>query len=124
LELRNAAVGGAAKGHAGAPGAPLDLEIAWAPIQFSDTNPLDQTFSNSFVVGTAGITASLSVGYALWSVRAASLLSTLVSSMPAWQTFDPLPVIEFTKRDSDDDDDGDDRDELPGQLFGANPETP
>lgn len=123
LVLRSASINSsAAKAAPGARGTPLDLEIPWTPVLFSKSNPLDQPLSDSLIVGTAGITASLSVGYALWSMRAASLLSTLVSSMPAWQTFDPLPVIEFSRRAADKDED--EEDEESNQMFAAKQETP
>ena len=34
------------------------------------------------------------VGYAIYALRAGSLLSSLLSIMPLWRSLDPLPVIE------------------------------
>jgi hypothetical protein len=59
--------------------------------------------NTSFAAATSSM---LTVGYLVWMVRAGALLSTFVSSMPAWQTFDPLPVIEsgIGRKFSDDED--------------------
>jgi hypothetical protein len=44
----------------------------------------------------------LSVVYILWTIRAGYFIASLLSSMPAWQFVDPLPILEdgnlFTKR--------------------------
>jgi hypothetical protein len=60
---------------------------------------------NRTVVGSA-ITAStsLSVGYVVWLVRGGTLLSSVLSSMPAWQIADPLPILTRTKDEEDSDD--------------------
>jgi hypothetical protein len=49
----------------------------------------------------------LSVGYVLWLLRGGLLLSTLVSTLPAWAVIDPLPVLSRRDR-RDEDDQGDD----------------
>jgi hypothetical protein len=38
-------------------------------------------------------TTSLSVGYVVWLLRGGSLFASLLSSLPAWAAFDPLPVL-------------------------------
>ena len=46
------------------------------------------------VVGSSAIaTTSLSVGYVIWMLRGGSLLASFVSSLPAWSSFDLLPVL-------------------------------
>ncbi len=74
----------------------------WTPrrIRLSIRSVFDNT---SFAAATSSM---LTVGYLVWMVRAGALLSTFVSSMPAWQTFDPLPVIEsgIGRKFSDDED--------------------
>lgn len=54
----------------------------------------DQSFEK-FVVGTTtvGITG-LTVGYVIWLIRGGTLLASLISSLPAWCSFDPLPVLD------------------------------
>jgi hypothetical protein len=36
---------------------------------------------------------ALSVGAVWWATRATGLLASLLSSLPAWRNFDPLPVL-------------------------------
>lgn len=58
------------------------------------------------VVGSGmAVTTGLSVGYVAWLVRGGVLLSTALSSLPAWQFVDPLPVLARTSNGQDDDDD-------------------
>ena len=45
----------------------------------------------------AASSSLLTVGYLVWMVRAGALVSTFMSAMPAWQSFDPLPIIESGK---------------------------
>lgn len=35
----------------------------------------------------------MSLGYVLWFIRSNVLLSTMLSSLPAWRLIDPLPVL-------------------------------
>ncbi len=50
----------------------------------------------------------LSAGFLTWALRGASLLASVAASLPAWQGFDPLPVLAAKKRDKKKDEDGDD----------------
>ena len=65
------------------------------------------TLQHGVVGSGAAVTAGLSVGYVAWLVRGGVLLSTALSSLPAWQFIDPLPVLARTR----DDDDGEDSDD-------------
>lgn len=45
--------------------------------------------------GTASfMSIGMSLAYFMWILRAGSLLSSLLSSMPAWSFVDPLPILE------------------------------
>ncbi|MDK1025432.1 MAG: hypothetical protein QGD92_14535, partial [Gammaproteobacteria bacterium] len=55
------------------------------------------------VGGGFALTTGLSVGYVVWLARSGILLSSLLTSLPAWQFMDPLPVLA-SMRDSFDDD--------------------
>ncbi len=47
----------------------------------------------------AGITLSITTGLLIWSLRASSLLLTLMSMLPLWRGIDPLPILdEVNKR--------------------------
>jgi hypothetical protein len=54
----------------------------------------ENTFE-SLVVGTTAVSVTgLTVGYVLWLLRGGTLLASLVSSLPAWCAFDPLPILD------------------------------
>lgn len=42
----------------------------------------------------AGITFSVTTGLLIWSLRASSLLLTMMSMLPLWRGLDPLPILE------------------------------
>ncbi len=44
---------------------------------------------------TTGVAFTLSAGFATWLLRAGTLATSLLSSMPLWRGFDPLPVLGF-----------------------------
>ena len=47
------------------------------------------------VAGTASLVSlGMSVMYFMWAVRAGSVVSSLLSSMPAWKLVDPLPILD------------------------------
>lgn len=52
----------------------------------------------------AGVTVTLSVGYALWQIQGGSLLASMFMARPLWERFDPLPVLEFWENKKDQDD--------------------
>jgi hypothetical protein len=65
-------------------------------------NVSDATIFHQTVVGSSvAVTTGLSVGYVAWLVRGGVLLSTALSSLPAWQFIDPLPVLARTRDDED-----------------------
>ena len=53
----------------------------------------------------SSITSALTVGYVLWMVRGGMLMASFVSSLPAWQSVDPMNIVDFG---SDADMNGDD----------------
>ena len=67
--------------------------------------------------GTVLASSGLSVGYVLWLARGGALVATLMSSVPAWASVDPLPVLsQMRRRGAGDgtgaDDDGTEEDEI------------
>jgi len=60
------------------------------------------------VGATVAVTGSLSAGYVLWLIRGGVLLSSLLSSLPAWRALDPLPVLGNRRRRKDENEDDDD----------------
>jgi hypothetical protein len=56
---------------------------------------VQQQIAEKMVVGTSAVfSTSVSVGYLIWLLRGGSLLTTFLSSLPTWQAFDPLAVLE------------------------------
>ena len=47
----------------------------------------------------AGVSIILSTGYVVWALRGGWLLASLLATMPAWRSFDPLPVLVRAKED-------------------------
>jgi hypothetical protein len=65
-----------------------------------------EELAGKVAVGSAAVvTTSLSVGYVIWILRGGSLLTTFMSALPAWQAFDPLPVLQSFHKATDEDDD-------------------
>ena len=57
------------------------------------------------VVGTTtAVTEGLTVGYVIWLIRGGSLLATMVSIVPSWMPFDPLPVMEHFEEELQEED--------------------
>ncbi len=59
------------------------------------------------VASTLVVSTGLSVGYVLWLVRGGVLLSSLLSSLPAWRLIDPLPILGHLNRQKRGDDEDD-----------------
>jgi hypothetical protein len=56
---------------------------------------------HKLVASSVAITGSLSIGYVVWLLRGGLLLSSLISSLPAWHIIDPLPVLSRSRRTRD-----------------------
>ena len=69
----------------------------------------DRLNLNKAMIGsTVALSTGLSVGYVAWLIRSGALLSGLLTSLPAWQFVDPMPVLAFVKKQSKQDQDDDD----------------
>lgn len=42
---------------------------------------------------------TLSVGFVAWALRSGAILASMLATMPAWQHFDPLPVVKLTRNE-------------------------
>ncbi len=71
------------------------------------TSILDEVQNNTAQAAFKGTSFVLSAGVLTWVLRGASLLASMAASLPAWQGFDPLPVLAAKKRDKDDEGDND-----------------
>ena len=54
------------------------------------------------VVTFAAGAGVLTVGYVFWMVRGGLLVASFVSSVPMWQSFDPLPILQYSDGESGD----------------------
>ena len=57
---------------------------------------------------SVALTTSLSIGYVVWLLRGGVLLTSLLASMPAWRSIDPLPVLARVAARGKDDEGEDD----------------
>jgi hypothetical protein len=79
-----------------------------------ETIAVEPTVEHKIVGSTVAVTGAMSVGYVIWLLRGGLLLSSLLSSLPAWHSMDPMPVLA---RSGNSEDDGEDDDPLE-TLFG------
>jgi hypothetical protein len=64
----------------------------------------DNQFSRLILGSTVTLSLGLSAGYVIWLIRGGMLVASVLSSMPAWQIADPLPILTRKKEDSDSED--------------------
>jgi hypothetical protein len=57
------------------------------------------------LAASLAVSSGLSVGYVAWLLRGGILVSSLLSSLPAWTLTDPLPILARPKREKDEDED-------------------
>ena len=68
--------------------------------EVDDDLKLDKT-----VVGTAiAASTGLAVGYVIWLLRSGMLITSMLTSMPAWRIADPLVILSSVRDDEDDPD--------------------
>lgn len=77
------------------------------------------TVEHRIVGSTVAVTGAMSVGYVIWLLRGGLLLSSLLSSLPAWHTMDPMPVLARSNRSEDDGEDDDPLETLFGRAKAA-----
>ena len=54
------------------------------------------------VIGAAkGLTMILFAGMMNWYIKAGSLLASLLSTVPLWTPFDPLPILSLSREERD-----------------------
>ena len=67
---------------------------------------MDNENTQKIVGGSLTVSAGFSVGYVVWLARSGVIMSSVLSSLPAWRFIDPLPVLaSLQQKDKDDDDD-------------------
>ncbi|MFK8021832.1 MAG: PKD domain-containing protein [Pseudomonadales bacterium] len=89
----------------------------------------DADYDKVVIGSSMAASTSLSIGYVLWLMRGGILLSTIMSSLPAWRLIDPLPVLGSAWNEGEDDDDDslqaiiESENESPAQTMEAVDET-
>jgi len=63
------------------------------------SNILDNVVRSSVTISSA-----FSIGYVIWLVRGGLLIGSVMATLPAWRTIDPLPVLNQFNNDEDGDD--------------------
>jgi hypothetical protein len=77
----------------------LNTGLLWGQLDTLQEDLLHDVESGEFfqnlVVGTtAASVTGLTVGYVIWLIRGGTLIAGMVSALPAWIAFDPLPVLD------------------------------
>ena len=62
--------------------------------ELAESMSFETGFHDWQIGGAIAASAGISVGYVLWTIRGGYLLASVLSSMPAWSTFDPLPILD------------------------------
>jgi hypothetical protein len=75
--------------------------------QLQDDIRQQLSLDKNAVASTLAVSTGLSVGYVLWLVRGGVLLSSLLTSLPAWRLIDPLPILAHLNRQKHGDEDDD-----------------
>ena len=116
-----------------APEAATNARIASATSGSAFTRELDrlrentkaeETLERNIIVSSVTAGAGMSVGYVLWLLRGGLLLTSLLSSLPAWRFVDPLPVLGRLKGDEDEDEDGESLESMVSNENAPAPDAP
>jgi VCBS repeat-containing protein len=81
----------------------LDQELLWQALdnierQLNGMNNSDDVNSVFMLQIAKGSGVALTAGYVAWILRGGMLASMLLSSMPMWKGFDPLPLLAARKK--------------------------
>jgi hypothetical protein len=71
--------------------------------EFSEVTNVKSSAQVALTIILAGTSLGLTAGIIGWLLRSGALLSALLSSMPLWRGFDPLPVVMRPQRRDQDD---------------------
>jgi hypothetical protein len=71
------------------------LDLMEREIDTAAAEEEEQTVLSATLKGTSLL---LTAGFATWLLRGGSLLASLLSTMPLWRSFDPLPVLMAAKK--------------------------
>ncbi len=66
---------------------------------------LERSETEKLIGSSLTVSAGLSVGYVVWLARSGIIMSSVLSSLPAWRFIDPLPVLSTLGAMADQEDD-------------------
>ncbi len=73
----------------------FEPNVLWSQLDLVREEMANDPHLGTTEVGTVTVvTTTLTVGYMLWTLRGGYLVASLLSSLPAWTTIDPLPILE------------------------------
>jgi hypothetical protein len=62
----------------------------------SEQGLFDPVHIKNVAITSSGIT--LTAGIVAWALRSGALVTSLMSTMPLWRSFDPLPILAYKNR--------------------------
>ncbi|MDH5444944.1 MAG: DUF4347 domain-containing protein [Gammaproteobacteria bacterium] len=65
--------------------------------QLGDDARAEESNGQIVIATTAGVTIGLTAGFVTWALQGSSLLTALLTTLPAWNSFDPLPILNAKK---------------------------
>jgi len=80
---------------------PLSSSMSQQLNQSSESMAHGTEFNLKITGAAISVSAGFSIGYIVWLLRGGLLLSTVLTSLPAWRWVDPLPVLETMSNDTD-----------------------
>jgi hypothetical protein len=100
-----------------ATGGQLDRDLAGVAATVQQKVAAEQHFEKIAAETVGVVSGGLAVGYVLWLIRGGYLLSSLLTSMPAWRLVDPLPILDYLDDESRADKRREDEDESLEELL-------
>jgi len=76
------------------------------------TENMTNTELKAAVVSSSGV--ALTAGVVAWVLRSGALMTSLISTIPLWKGYDPMPIL--LKQDEDEEEDELDKDKIPASL--------
>lgn len=73
-----------------------DVQLLWNNLNVIRDQIEEDSNAMAVAVGTAtAVSGVATIGYLVWTLRGGYLVASLVSAVPAWRVFDPLPILEM-----------------------------
>jgi hypothetical protein len=94
----------------------LSMDALWEAIE-SMKSGIDENLSDIEIFDikidpAKATTVALTAGIVAWALRSGALLTSLLSTIPLWKGYDPLPIVTSAYDDEEDSDEEDNVDEI------------